>query len=184
MYFYVLIQETQEIFGASVAIGVKSGTHQSFTEALQTIIIPAYEKANSELFKQLYETFNKGTVACMYFYKPYAFSKVYLTSSQIQYILLTDANQLSSYTKMYEPIHNELVQLMRSVPEQLKQLTDSTVSTCTQKVSSEINKDLKAIQANLLKSIKDNLKNEVSRYVIATTIIITSHRTIWFKTEN
>lgn len=41
--------------------------HQSYTEALQSIIIPAYEKANSELFKQLYETFNKGTVACKLF---------------------------------------------------------------------------------------------------------------------
>lgn len=50
---------------------------------------------------------------------------------------------------------------MRSVPEQLKQLSDSSVSSCTQKVSSDINKDLKAIQANLLKTLKDNLKNEV-----------------------
>lgn len=62
---------------------------------------------------------------------------------------------------MYEPIHNELVNLMRSVPEQLKQLSDSTVNSCSQKVSSDINKDLKVIQANILKSLKDNLKNEV-----------------------
>lgn len=59
-------KETQEIFGASVVIGVKSGLHQTYTEALKSIILPAYEKANSELFKQLYETFNKGTVACKY----------------------------------------------------------------------------------------------------------------------
>lgn len=72
-----------------------------------------------------------------------------------------DANQLSAYTKMYEPIHNELITLMHSVPDQLKQLTDSTVSTCTQKVSHDINKDLKTIQANLLKTLKDNIKNEV-----------------------
>lgn len=57
-------KELQEIFGASVAIGVKSGLHQTYTEGLQSIILPAYEKANKELFKQLYETFNNGTVAC------------------------------------------------------------------------------------------------------------------------
>lgn len=62
---------------------------------------------------------------------------------------------------MYEPIHNELVNLMRSVPDQLKLISDSTVSTCTQKISHDINKDLKAIQANLLKTLKDNIKNEV-----------------------
>lgn len=59
-------QGTLEVFGASVATGVRVGLHQTFTEALKTIILPGYEKANAELFKQLYETFNQGTVACKY----------------------------------------------------------------------------------------------------------------------
>lgn len=79
-----------------------------------------------------------------------------------------DANQLSEYTKTYEPIHKELVTLMKSVPDQLKHLSDATISSCTQKVSSDINKDLKAIQSNLLKTLKDNIKNEVN----ATNIIL------------
>lgn len=63
---------------------------------------------------------------------------------------------------MYEPIHTELVNFMRSVPEQLRVLNDATVTTCTQKVSTDINKDLKVMQTNLLKTLKENIKSEVS----------------------
>lgn len=49
-----------------MAIGVKTGLQQAYIEGLQKIILPAYERANSELFKQLYEAFNKGTIACKY----------------------------------------------------------------------------------------------------------------------
>lgn len=63
---------------------------------------------------------------------------------------------------MYEPIHAELSNLMRAVPEQLRNLNEATVNVCTQRVSSEINKDIKTMQANLVKSLKDNIKMEVS----------------------
>lgn len=124
------------MFGSSVATGVKSGMQHVYAESLKTIILPAYEKANAELFKQLYDTFNKGTIAY--------------------------STQMTAYTKMYEPIHNELLNFIRSVPDKLQALNDATVSTCTQKVSGEINKDLKVMQVNLLKTLKENIKSEVS----------------------
>lgn len=73
-----------------------------------------------------------------------------------------DTNQLSQYTKTYEPIHTELVKLLRSVPDQLRSMNDTTVTSSTQRVSAEINKDLKSMQSNLLKSLKENIKMEVS----------------------
>lgn len=125
-----------EIFGNAVAAGVKAGMQHTYTESLKTIILPAYEKANAELFKQLYDTFNNGTIAY--------------------------SNQMTTYTKMYEPIHNELLNFIRSVPEKLQALNDATVTNCTQKVNGEINKDLKVMQINLLKTLKENIKSEVS----------------------
>lgn len=75
--------------------------------------------------------------------------------------ILSDTNQLASYTKMYEPIHAELGNMMRAVPEQLRSLSDATVSMCTQRVTNEINKDIKTMQVNLMKTMKDNIKMEV-----------------------
>lgn len=62
---------------------------------------------------------------------------------------------------MYEPIHCELANLMRAVPEQLRGLNEATVNMCTQRVSGEINKDIKVMQSNLLKTLKENIKQEV-----------------------
>lgn len=55
------------VFGNAVTTGVKSGLQQVYVDSLKSIILPAYEKANAELFKQLYDTFNKGTIACNYY---------------------------------------------------------------------------------------------------------------------
>lgn len=79
----------------------------------------------------------------------------------IHEISFPDTNQLAGYTKMYEPIHAELSNMMRAVPDQLRSLSDATVNMCTQRVSSEINKDIKTMQVNLLKTLKDNIKMEV-----------------------
>lgn len=53
-----------EVFGSSVTNAVRNGMHHVYADTLKTIIIPAYDKANNELFKQLYDTFNKGTMGC------------------------------------------------------------------------------------------------------------------------
>lgn len=62
---------------------------------------------------------------------------------------------------MYEPIHAELANLMRAVPEHMRSLNEATVNMCTQRVSGEINKDIKVMQVNLLKTLKENIKQEV-----------------------
>ncbi|XP_055296288.1 enhancer of mRNA-decapping protein 4 homolog isoform X3 [Sitodiplosis mosellana] len=130
-------KQTMDIFGHSVVNGIKGGLQETYIQSMRSIVLPAYEKANAELFKQLYDTFNKGTIAY--------------------------TNQLASYTKMYEPIHAELANLMRAVPEQLRSLNEATVNMCTQRVSGEINKDIKVMQVNLLKTLKENIKQEIKK---------------------
>lgn len=64
-----------DVFGHSVVNGIKAGLQQTYIESMRSIILPAYEKANAELFKQLYDTFNKGTIACKYRLKSTLYSK-------------------------------------------------------------------------------------------------------------
>lgn len=71
---------------------------------------------------------------------------------------------MASYTKMYEPIHAELTNFLRSVPDQLRSLNEASVNVSTQRVSNEINKDIKTMQVNLLKTLKENIKMEVCHY--------------------
>lgn len=59
-----------------------------------------------------------------------------------------DTNQLVNYTKMYEPVHAELGNLMRAVPEQLRSLNEVSVN-------------IKTMQTHLMKALKDNIKMEV-----------------------
>lgn len=62
---------------------------------------------------------------------------------------------------MYEPIHAELGNMMRAVPDQLRNVNEATVSMCTQRITGELNKDIKAMQINLAKTLKENIKMEV-----------------------
>lgn len=62
------MKDTLDVFGGAVANGVRSGLQHTYVETLKSLILPAYEKANAELFKQLYDTFNKGTIACKFYH--------------------------------------------------------------------------------------------------------------------
>ena len=53
-----------EIFGHAVVNGVKTGLLQTYSDSMTSVVLPAYEKANAELFRQLYDLFTKGTIAC------------------------------------------------------------------------------------------------------------------------
>lgn len=62
---------------------------------------------------------------------------------------------------MHEPIHNELMKLLRSVPEQLHSMNESNINACTQQ-SNAIKGELKAQQTQIMRTIRDNIKTEVN----------------------
>lgn len=61
----------------------------------------------------------------------------------------------------YQPMQEETTSLLLAVPEQLKSSSEATITTCTNRIQSEITKDLKALQVNLVKSLRDSVKKEV-----------------------
>lgn len=60
-----------------------------------------------------------------------------------------------------KPVYDELTRLLQTLPAQLKTANDNAVSSCTSQMNHDIQRDLKAMQVNLVKTIRDNVKNEV-----------------------
>lgn len=79
---------------------------------------------------------------------------------------MLDAKQFETYFAQYEPVHDEMVTLLNALPVQLKQATDSAVTAYTAQLNHELQRDLKSMQVNLVKTIRDNVKNEVKTILI------------------
>lgn len=65
----------------------------------------------------------------------------------------------------YQPMHDESTALLLALPEQLKGASETTITTCTNRIQNDITKDLKALQVNLVKALRDNIKKEVRLFV-------------------
>lgn len=65
-----------------------------------------------------------------------------------------------------KPVYDELTRLLQTIPSQMKVANDSAVNACTNQMNHDIQRDLKALQVNLAKTIRDNVKNEVTLYRI------------------
>lgn len=56
-----------ESFAAAIRSGVQHTVQVTFMEQINKLIIPAYERASKEMFKQTNEMFQKGVTNCEYF---------------------------------------------------------------------------------------------------------------------
>lgn len=61
----------------------------------------------------------------------------------------------------YQPMQEETTSLLLNVPEQVKTASETAITTCTNRLQNEIMKDLKAMQGNLVKALRDTVKKEV-----------------------
>lgn len=61
----------------------------------------------------------------------------------------------------YQPMQEESTSLLLAIPEQLKSVSETTITTCTNRIQNDIVKDLKALQINMVKAVRDNIKKEV-----------------------
>lgn len=61
----------------------------------------------------------------------------------------------------YQPMQEESTSLLLAIPEQLKSVSETTITTCTNRMQNDIIKDLKALQINMVKAVRDNIKKEV-----------------------
>lgn len=61
----------------------------------------------------------------------------------------------------YQPMQEESTSLILAIPEQLKNVSETAITTCTNRIHNDIIKDLKALQINMVKAVRDNIKKEV-----------------------
>lgn len=57
---------TMEVFGNAVLLGVQASLQKTYSDTMRGTLIPAYEKASGEMFKQVQDVFMNGTKACEY----------------------------------------------------------------------------------------------------------------------
>lgn len=143
-----------EAFGNAAVVGIQAGLQKTYIDALKTTIIPSYERTTEELFRQIQSIFLQGTKSC----------KLKHARGQIRIIITflpPDTKQFDAYMSQYQPMQEETTSLLLAVPDQLKSSSEATIATCTNRIQSEITKDLKALQVNLVKSLRDSVKKEV-----------------------
>lgn len=150
-------QNTMDTFGSAVVVGVQTGLQNTYVDAMKNILVPAYEKSSEDMFRQIQETFANGLAACKYLLNCKA-KYMHFTIIISQFVGYTDMNQLDQN----KPIYDELTGLLQALPAQLKAANDSAVISCTSQMNHDIQRDLKAMQVNLVKTIRDNVKNEVN----------------------
>lgn len=56
--------DVTQALSKAVAEGVKQPTHEAFTQAFSTTLLPGVEASCKDMFRQLNDTFDKGTKAC------------------------------------------------------------------------------------------------------------------------
>ncbi|GAB0093302.1 Enhancer of mRNA-decapping protein 4 homolog [Sergentomyia squamirostris] len=127
-------------FAAASVRGVESVFRQQFTETLTKILIPAFDKSTQEMFHQINGSFTIGITKFV--------------------------RQLEAYMTELQPVRDrseETVNLVRSLPEQLKVSNDKMINSCTAQIMHDLNKDFKSLQMNLLKSVKESIKTEMQK---------------------
>lgn len=83
----------------------------------------------------------------------------------------------------FQPVHDQQEKLavsMRALPEQFKVTNEKVMNSFSAQIIHEVNKDFKTLQLNVLKLIKESVKQEVSALRRAHGAIGTERRGLFF----
>uniref|UniRef100_A0A182NTU0 Uncharacterized protein n=1 Tax=Anopheles dirus TaxID=7168 RepID=A0A182NTU0_9DIPT len=133
-----------EPFVKTISLSVQSGMRgimeQAYQESLRTIILPSYDKTAREMFFQLSAAFSEGLKECMH--------KI------DQHIVRVGRTQDRT---------SEMVEIIRQLPDKLATISERTASTAVRAMRESVEKDLKGLQTPLLKSIRENIRQEIEK---------------------
>uniref|UniRef100_A0A1Q3EZN0 Putative enhancer of mrna-decapping protein 4 n=2 Tax=Culex tarsalis TaxID=7177 RepID=A0A1Q3EZN0_CULTA len=133
-------QNFVEAVGNSLQVGVRKGLEQVYQESLRNIILPGFERSSQELFRQLNLTFSAGT-------KEYVQK---LDQYVAQQKTVTDRTQ-------------DLAELVKKIPEQVNGNADRQYKASTTVLREDIGHDFKVLQTNLLKILRDTIRQEIEK---------------------
>lgn len=124
----------------SIQMGVRKGLEQVYQDSLRTVILPGYERSSQELFRQLNLTFSAGTK---------------------EYVQKLD--QYVAQQKTVSDRTQDLAELIKKVPEQINGSTERQYKTNTTILRDDIGRDFKVLQTNLLKILRDTIRQEIEK---------------------
>uniref|UniRef100_A0A182QTQ4 Uncharacterized protein n=1 Tax=Anopheles farauti TaxID=69004 RepID=A0A182QTQ4_9DIPT len=124
----------------SVQAGMRGIMEQAYQESLRTIILPSYDKTARDMFFQLSTAFAEGIKECM-----------------------LKIDQHIARVARTQDRTSELVEIIRQLPEKLANISERTASTAVRAMRESVEKDLKGLQTPLLKSIRENIRQEIEK---------------------
>ncbi|XP_062546846.1 enhancer of mRNA-decapping protein 4 homolog isoform X2 [Armigeres subalbatus] len=124
----------------AVEAGVKSGLEKLYTDSLHKIILPQNERVLREIFVQLSYTFATGT-------------KEYLQKLE-QYI---------GQQKQFTDRTDDVIDLVKKLPDQVNTNTDQQYKASATTLREDMSRDFKLLQVNLLKVIRENIRQEIEK---------------------
>lgn len=131
-------QNLMDQFGKSITTSVRSMFENSYRESMNNNVVPSFERATKEMFKQLQNTYLLGVKE--------------MTKSIEQY--------MTQYS-VAEDRQNEIINSIKILPDQIKSSSDKMIKASTSEIIQDVSKDFKLMQANLTKNLKEHIRNEV-----------------------
>ncbi|XP_058056458.1 enhancer of mRNA-decapping protein 4 homolog [Anopheles bellator] len=129
-----------DALSTSVQKGMQTNQEQIYQASLRDIMLPGYEKSSQELFRQLNEAFTVGITG---FLRRIDFHLMRMIRFQGQAV--------------------DLVEKVRVLPEKLAADGERVTATALQSLRESIEKDLKVMHTPLLKTIRDNIRQEIEK---------------------
>lgn len=129
-------------FGKSITTSVRSMFENSYRESMNNNVVPSFERATKEMFKQLQNTYLLGVKE--------------MTKSIEQY--------MTQYS-VAEDRQNEIINSIKILPDQIKSSSDKMIKASTSEIIQDVSKDFKLMQANLTKNLKEHIRNEVLKLI-------------------
>lgn len=124
----------------SIQAAVRKGLEQVYQDSVRNVILPGYERSSQELFRQLNLTFSAGTK---------------------EYVQKLD--QYVAQQKTVSDRTQDLAELIKKVPEQINGTTERQYKANTTVLRDDIGRDFKVLQTNLLKILRDTIRQEIEK---------------------
>jgi enhancer of mRNA-decapping protein 4 len=80
--------------------------------------------------------------------------------------VLSDTLKLEQYLAQYRAANDrttEIVDLIRSTPSKISSEIESSVKRCTSETVAEVNRDYKLLQANIVRTVREHIKQEIEK---------------------
>lgn len=127
-----------DAFSVAILHGIQTNFKSIYIDSINSILIPAYERSTTQMFKQVRQTFVDGTAE---------FSK-----------------QFETYMQQFEAPHNTTDEILESVqllPHEIKSFNEKLFKGITNRVTTELQNGTRDLEKNIIKTIRDNIRKEI-----------------------